>query len=261
VALAALPGCDTSGSGPNDDAPTVVAPGAFDLSDATFPEGANAQGGANANWTNAALRVGLVTLAVKVHLVVPQLATAAALQADPFVEDGTWIWANTVRINQTDVTFRLEGTPEGQEVDWRMIISTDEELSGARYANFVLYTGTTSLDGREGEWQLYYDIEGERTQVLTADFDVTSSTVRELTFRVPETNPNPDARGATIRYARDGDARAFDVHEADPARTHAVEWSGSTHAGSLTAWNYNGGARACWDASLQDVECGPVTAP
>jgi hypothetical protein len=256
-----LAGCDTAGPDPARNPPAVVARAAFDLSDAAFPQAANLQGGVGPTFTNAALRVGVVSLAVGFHLLVPTVATSAAAQAEPFVESGTWIWENTVPINDTDVTFRLEGTPEGQRVDWRMIISTDEELAGARYDGFVLYTGTTSLDGREGDWRLYYEIDGARTHVLSADFRATSDADRTLTFSIPETNPNEEARGSTVTYTRDGDAREFDWHQEPEAFDHLVEWSASSHAGALTATNYNGGARACWDASLQDVPCVPALVP
>jgi hypothetical protein len=251
AALVLVAGCDSDGTG--GEAPAVVAPGAFEF-DATFPQTAHS-GGDMENWANGASRVGVVTLAVGVHLVMPALATHAATQADPVVVDGTWIWENTIPIEGTPVTFRLEGTPEGQETDWRMLISSDEAIDGAAYDGFELYNATTTLDGRAGHWRLYYLIEDVRTHVLSADFDVDSDDVREITFTVPETNPNPDARGSTVLYDHNGDARQFDWHQEPEDFDHLVEWSESTHAGSITATNYNGGVRACWDTALQNVEC------
>jgi hypothetical protein len=189
-----------------------------------------------------------------VHLIVPSAVTNAAGQADPYVENGTWIWENTVPVNGTPVTLRLEATPDGTEIDWRMFVSADG-LNGADYETFELYNATTALDGKSGTWSLYYDIEGTRTRVLDADFVVTSTNVRELTFTVPETNPNPDARGSTVRYAGDGTDRFFDWHQEPEDYDHLIDWSATMSAGSITADNYNGGQRACWDEFLQDVAC------
>lgn len=256
LAVAAV-GCDSSNPDDDDDPPSLIASGAFNL-DAGFPDPpTSAQGGTYANYFQGSARVALVSLAIGTHLVVPKAATAAAAAAQPFVEGGTWIWSNTVPINGSNVTFRLEGTPDGTTVDWRMRI-TAADIAGQAYDEFVLYEAETALNGRSGSWQLYYRIDGERTRVLDADFTATGSTAGELTFSVPESNPNPDARGASVTYEADGDARLFDWREATAGQTHLVMWSESTHAGSVTAWNYNGGARACWDATLQDTACTPA---
>jgi len=251
AALVLVAGCDSTDA--ERTAPPLIAPASFDF-DASFPEAA----GAGANWTNAALRVGIVSVAVGAHLVIPSVATHAATQAEPTVVNGTWIWENTVPINNTPVTFRLEGTPAGQEIDWSMFISSSQLIAGAAYDGFELYDGTTTLDGRTGRWQLYYLIEDARTHVLTADFDVESDQFAEVTYSIPESNPNPDARGSSVLCRKAADVRLFDWHQEPEDFDHAVDWSASTHAGSIAATNYNGGVRACWNGGLEDVPCDPA---
>lgn len=260
AAVLSVTGCDSSGpdDGPGDGAaPPVLAPSAFWF-DGSLPGGtANAHGGAGEHFVQAAARVTIVSAAVGVHLLIPHAATAQATQVQPRVEAGTWIWENTIHPNGTAVTFRLEGTPEGQEVEWRMLISS-ANLGGEAYDAFELYDATTALDGRSGTWRLYYKIDGARTHVLSAGFQAMSSAGGSVTFTVPPSNPNPAARGAEVAYSADGGARLFDYREAQEGRTHLVEWDAITHAGALTAWNYNGGNRACWDADLQNVACVPA---
>jgi hypothetical protein len=254
LAPLALTGCDGSDpDGFDDNPPPVIAPSAFAFDD-SFEDGQTLRGAFGQNWLNAYGRVSIVSLAVGVHLVIPHVVTAAAVQADPYVEDGTWIWENTEIVHGRDVTFRLEATPDGEEIAWRMLISASS-LEGADYDAFELYNATTTLDGRAGTWRLFYDIEGERTEVLDAEFEVTSAAQREITFIVPETNPNPDARGETIRYYANGDARLFDWHQEPEDYDHLVEWDEATKAGSITADDYNGGEPACWDEDLEDVPC------
>jgi hypothetical protein len=254
LAPLALVGCDEADPGDPGDAPPVLAPAAFALGTDSFPEeAAGVQGQFGDNWLNASLRVGFVSLAVGVHLIVPSVATAAATQADPYVEDGTWIWEDDVVINTSEVTFRLEGTPDGTETEWQMIISS-ANLGGVAYDAFTLYEATTALDGESGTWRLFYEIEGERTEVLDAEFDA-GGDEDELTFTVPETNPNVEARGSTVHYGAHGDALHFEWHEEAADNEHLVEWSASTGAGSITATNYNDGERACWDENLEDVPC------
>lgn len=254
LAPLALVGCDEAAPGDPSDGtpPPVIAPSAFAFDSSLVAGGQNARGAFGQNWLNAYTRVVIVSGAVGVHLFTPALVTAAAVQADPYVEDGTWIWENTMTINTSEVTFRLEGTPDGTEIAWRMLISSDD-LNSESYDAFELYDATTTLDGKSGTWRLYYKIDGVRTEVLDAEFDVTSEAVREITFIVPETIP--DAGSSTVHYAADGDARLFDWHQEPEDFDHLIEWDEETKAGSITATNYLDGERYCWDENLEDVAC------
>src|SRR5690606_15130819 len=127
------------------------------------------------------------------------------------------------------------------------------DLNSESYDAFELYDATTTLDGKSGTWRLYYKIDGVRTEVLDAEFDVTSEAVREITFIVPETIP--DAGSSTVHYAADGDARLFDWHQEPEDFDHLIEWDEETKAGSITATNYLDGERYCWDENLEDVAC------
>ena len=104
-------------------------------------------------------------------------------------------------VDGADVTFRLEGAPEGREVDWRLRITSVE--GGALAEDFDLYTATTTLDGTEGSWTLQYPVEGVPTPVLTADYAVRAEADREVTFRVPA---GRERAGSSVRYRVDGGA-------------------------------------------------------
>ena len=237
----ALSGCDTAASG-DLDAPGVLAPAAFSF-DPGFP---SAKTSAGENFNNAAVRVGVVSAIIGANLILPAAATSAATRTQPVVVDGVWIWESTFRLNGDDVTFRLEGTPEGREVEWRLGI-TNAELD-----DFTLYTARTDFSGETGDWRLYYNLGGQPTEVLRADFEVVSADRKELTFSIP---PGRDAAGTSVRYIHDGQDRAFDWHEEPAGLDHYVEWDAVTHAGSIEADTFNGGVRACWDASLSDAPC------
>ena len=248
AALLVLAGCDAAPAPPDDARPDVIAPAAFELD---LDLAAAAAATAGANHTNASLRVGIVSAIIGLNLVLPSAATHAATRTEPVVEDGVWVWESTFPIDGDDVTFRLEGAPAGRTVDWRLDI-TNRELDA-----FTLYTARTDLDGETGDWQLFHEERGERVEVLRADFAVTAGDARELVFSVPD---GRDSGGSSVRYEADGDARAFDWREEPEGLDHLVEWDQATGAGSITADNYNGGVRACWDASLADAPCAETVA-
>jgi len=255
-----LTGCDSGGMGATDDPPSVPPPDAFELNTDLFstptpgsPTAAKA--GEYAHFANAALRVWPVSLLVKANLILPSAVTAAALQADPVVEDGTWTWDATADTLNQNVSFRLEGTPDGSTVAWSMQVTAPNPEQGEALEDFELYTAETALDGASGSWSLFYRIDGERTRVLDADFTVTSDTQKAITFSVPDTAE--ENAGDSVRYAVDGTQRTFEwTRVADTGNTVVtVMWDAETKAGSIVAPAYNNGEPACWDDAFQNVDC------
>ena len=241
LAAVSLSACDTAASG--DAAPDVIAPAAFDLGADAFPD-AKATG---ANFANAAVRVGVVSTVIGLHLVLPSAATHAATRAEPFVtDDGVWVWETTVDVLGTPVDIRLEGEPRGRETGWRLSTASGDE------APFTLYTARTRLDGRAGTWALFSrEADGP---VLRAEFDTTSDR-GEVTFSVPEGRDNG---GSSVLYESEGPARVFDWLDLPEDDRALIEWDAETGAGSIEADTYREGERACWDASLADAACAAV---
>lgn len=255
-----LTGCDSGGLNATDDPPSVPTPEAFELNTDLF---SNQNPGSSAatkaseytHFTNAAFRVWPVSLLVKANLIIPSAVTAAALQADPVVEEGTWIWdANADTLNQ-NVSFRLEGTPDGSAVAWSMTVTAPNPEQGEALNSFELYTAETALDGSSGSWSLFYRIDGERTRVLDADFTVTSDTQKEITFSVPETAE--DNAGDSVRYVVDDTQRTFEWTQVEDSGNTVVTvmWDAETKAGSIVAPGYNDGEKACWNDAFQNVAC------
>ncbi len=221
--------------------PDPIAPAAFSL--AAFPSAEGAQrSAAGLNFLTAATRVGVVTTVVGLNLVLPHAATAAATRATPTVTDGTWTWASTVDVGETPVDVRLDGTPAGSAIAWRLTTNRTGD------APFTFTTASTSLDGQTGAWQLFNpDVSGP---VLTADFDVRGDDT--VTFRIPA---GRDHAGSSVRYETEGRTQRFDwTAQPENVRTE-VEWNLDTGAGWVEASDVAGGARACWDAQRRDTAC------
>ncbi|MEO0560074.1 MAG: hypothetical protein AAF170_18050 [Bacteroidota bacterium] len=254
VAVVALAACDTTNTTGETEAPTLIPEAAFafdaDLGDASSAR--SASGDAGLNFFTGAARVGIVSLVVKANLILPAAMTGAATSVDPVVTDGVWVWSSTRPVNGTDATFRLEGTPSGSSIDWNLRVTTANPATGEALDDFVLYTARTSLDGQTGTWRLYYRIDGERTEVLSAEYDV-SGDVKELLFTVE--NENDDNVGSTVLYQTEGDINTFDwLQKPQDIRT-LVQWDEVTGVGFIEADDYREGVRSCWDASGDDVAC------
>lgn len=256
-----LTGCDSSDPA-RDDAPRVIDPAAFQTDIESFGTAStsNLESKAGSNFTRSALTVGLVSVVIEANLVIPQAMTAAALNEDPMVDDGTWIWESTTTYTGADgtektATFRLEGTPDGESVDWEMYVSSTEGPNGNALENFVLYTATTAFDGSNGTWELFYPVEGQRVNVLDAEFTADSESSKSVTFSVPA--GIGEGGGDAVRYTTQDVQRSFAYNRNEPAENIVIEWNAETKAGSIQATDYNNGQRACWGPApeLANVPC------
>ena len=244
-------GCDSQ-SADDSTPPALIPPEAFSVQTEVFAPAAN-KALAKLNFAAAALRVWPVSAILHAHLLIPAAVTGAALQDTPELVDGVWIWSTSTAVASHPVTFTLTGDPAADGVHWSLHISSEEPLDGADFDGFELFTAHASPGGLTGTWQLYYPIDGERRNVLNAEYVLTSDDEKEITFSIP--HGAQENAGDRVRYAAGGSARTFDWHQEGASLDHAVTWDQDSKAGSIVATNYNGGAAGCWDAQLEDVAC------
>ncbi len=241
--------CDSNSSDSfSEEAPAIISTEAFQMDTKVF--GLSAKGQAGANFTAAALRVWPVSTIITANLIVPALVTSAATQSEPTF-NGAWVWTNSASTDEGTATFTLTATPSAEGIAWEMKVG----LSSPELVldDFVLYTAQTALNGKSGSWQLYYEFDDVRENVLTADFEVTDSNTKSLTFSV--TGGPYEAVGDVVTYRTDAGNREFDWSQNSENKTHLVQWDSVTKAGSITATDYNGGQMACWDADFNDTAC------
>ena len=172
-------------------------------------------------------------------------------ESPEFIE-GSWNWTSDVARDGVTYTFTLLATPSGNGHDWSMLVSYDDG-NGISVTDFELYSARTEDAGSRGSWSLYYPIEGQRTNVLSAEFTRVDSDDKELVFSVPE-NGTANA-GDSVRYAVDGDARIFHWTQVQEQVEHVVTWSAATGEGQIVATNFNEGNAACWDTAGEDIAC------
>ena len=249
--LFALVGCDTTENAAEE--PPTPAPLSAELfqiqTDLFKPGGGKVE--TKAHFTAAALRVWPVSLILSANLVLPFAVTAAALTDQPSFEDGAWHWSATTQSGTDPYTFTLIAEPTIEGFDWTMRITGNDPFTGSKIEEFDLYTAQTSFDGTMGSWQLYYRVNGARTNVLNATVDF-STTNKMLHFSIPEPFENA---GDMVHYEVENDARRFLWQQVAEGFDHDVGWDAVTKEGSIVATNYNGGVEGCWDGNLEDVAC------
>ena len=250
--LAIVPGCDNADT--EDDVPEVIPPEVFSLPVDLFDQSATAKTGApKINFTAAALRVWPVSLLMTANLIIPSVATSAALQADPVFQGDVWEWSSSATANGQTIGFVLSADRNGGSTDWSMKINMTDPVTSNELVDFELFSAQTSNNGQSGSWSLFYYLNEQSQNVLDAEYVITSDTEKYITFSIPESAAQN--AGDSVRYEENGDERTFLWQQVDQGISHTVTWNHVTKEGSIIATNYNNGEVSCWDADFEDVAC------
>lgn len=212
-----------------------------------------AEGATIFNWTNATVRVLVINAFVDAALEPPFQAIEAALSTDPVQQsDGSWLWTFGIRDAGREIRIDLEGRPSGSEVAWKLF-ATD---SGAPVPleHDLWFEGTSSEHA--GTWLFHDPATPNGLEVARLEWRYQNDRDAELSLEGLDTRG--DGLGDRLTYGVDGDEASVIFRDGAKGQTMSMVWNTADGSGSLTAPDYNGGRRACWDEHQRDAECDPA---
>jgi hypothetical protein len=237
IVTALVAGC----GGASGTAPQLPPQGSLSVS---FKGMTNSNGlSSKSNWTDAAIRVGVLDLWVGAGLAPEATVFAAAYSQQPTLQGLSWVWTYAVNQAPVNATATLSATVTAAGVNWQMHING--MVGTTSYNNFLWFDGTSNLTS--GNWQIY----SQTGKLVLINWTVNSATDADLKFTDNSGGAN---NGNTLEYKLLGDAATVNYGFTGP-KTAAINWSVSTLAGSIVANDYNSGAKACWDTQLYDITC------
>lgn len=252
VLFALLTAACGDGTGVEGDPPVLPAAESMELDLSFFDNGASPapsaapSQAAGLNWFAAAASVAVANVAVVIHTAIPLATWRAALAQDPVFEDGRWHWRFSTQENGQTYGGDLTAFVEEGDLIAEMRISS----SALQLDDFLWYTGTAPVGGTTGSWE-FFSPQSPTTAVGRIDWEHPGTLVWTVTFVATS---GPDI-GDELTYEVNGAARGVSFFDASAGTTVDIEWNATTNVGSITAPNFNGGVKACWDATLANTTC------
>lgn len=234
-------GCSNSAVGPAQQALTL--PSESTMMIPSFLGANPGQGKIAADIQNPALvswvAVTYWTVGVNLALAQPRTAFIAVRvlgKAAPITNGWTWTLTNA------DTTVVLTGIVDGDSVRWSMVANSPS------LQNYTYFTGASTLDAHSGNW-IFYDttkVANQYPAVAKVSYNVTSASIATAKVEIIK---QADANyGAHLEWEVNGDARAFEAHDAVKDETVLITWSALTEAGSIE--NITTGDKGCWDTKV-----------
>ncbi len=210
------------------------------------------------NFANAAIRVGVLNLALAAALTPPAAVFAVALSTEPTLEDGKYHWNFSANSGADQFKAHLTGWPSINN-DRKPVVNLEMQVTCTAckhpVTDYLWYKGEFQTDGLEGFWIFYNpEIEGSDQSFVKIDYHIEGDSHADLTFTNIRTDGHEDA-GDIIQYSLNDDTAKVQVHDQSKNLDYVIDWSVSNKNGSITVPDYNNGAKACWDEILVNAEC------
>lgn len=167
--LAALTGCDTAVH-EEAEPPELIPVHAFTAQTELFRRGQSGGRTIGPHFMAAVMRAWPMSMTLDARLHLPATLTRAALNDEPSVDGGEWVWTSTVSIKGQPVVYILTARPMGDQVDWTMAITSpgqDRMSSGQAEPTTAMQATPTS----EAAW----DSASTSAASEAAAFDTTSN--------------------------------------------------------------------------------------
>ena len=248
-------GCDAADPmAETEPAPDVFPTEAFGLDVNMFgqQEGASKSSHNPSHYIAAVARVGVATTITGTLLYYPSALTAAVQQVEPVLTEEGYVWAADSLINGRIHGVELVARLDGGSVNWTMRVSGINDDTGAYLERFVLYEARTGISSHEGTFDVYYPVNGQSVHTVDGSYLVERSTSYNLTISIPE---EVEVLGGAVAVYERADVWDTLNLTGPEGGEHLMEWNNETGEGSLTAHDYNNGAKSCWNAAKQNADC------
>ncbi len=206
------------------------------------------------NVEQAAVAVGLVSVAVFLALLPARTFFWGVVSSKASRDGDEWVWENTFPL--LGYEGELRGSMPADTLSLEMLV-TGTRAGTNQLQDFTWFTG--EHQAKQGAWELF--APEKSGPVLRIDWARAAPTDKELTFTNVEAGV--DGNGDELAYALKGDLASMSIHdEMDAGGLPAdfdVVWNLATGAGKLTRVS---GEQLCWDTLANgqvDIAC-PTTA-
>ncbi|HOU96077.1 MAG TPA: hypothetical protein PLN06_05555 [Bacteroidales bacterium] len=224
-----------------------------DTKSATVPDVVNnSKAVINYNWSLAATFAGVWNKLFYDNFIVPVEAfRKAAENKSSYLDNKKWQWKYSVNVLSVTYIARFTGQITSKDIKWEMYISRSG-VGG--FDEFMWFNGTTSLDGKSGQW-IMYESKDSQVPMLQIDWVKTGTEVESVKYTYIK---DGNLKNSYIEYNRK--TSSYKIYLYDESRgtfvSLTIEWSATGRNGRIQASDYFDDSNwHCWDGNKNDIQC------
>lgn len=214
------------------------------------------------NFNKAAIQVGVWNFILTTGLAVPVAAFIESFNHQPEInDDNWWVWSYSVTVGVKTYTASLQGKVDGQQVYWEMYLS-----QAGGFTDFKWFTGTSSVNGTNGQWILYEKPEVPTT-LLQIDWNKNSDGTADIKYMniAPSTSTHGAENGGYIMYGKVNNSSFnafYNIYYKSWNNLVEIKWNSTTKEGQIKnslanthPWFFNDTELHCWNSARYNMSC------
>lgn len=201
------------------------------------------------NWTASAVTVGVYNTVLTVTLALPVASFKAAFNhKGEWQEKGKWKWSYNFPHKGNTYTAELFATRLTNGIGWEM------KINGPGVPGFVWYTGTSSDDGKSGNWVINHSVQNPKP-LYHINWSKSGSEIGKIKYTLGSAHKD---EGAYVEYGLVGGNQYdafYDIVNPKNASQVNVKWHRKNHIGSIFTKGLKENYDGCWNNKLEDISC------
>jgi hypothetical protein len=192
------------------------------------------KGTENSSWEFSALAAGTWNLILTATLAVPVTSFKLAIDQTPaYVSENNWQWSYNATIANVSYKARLTAQIRTTDVEWKMYITKE-----GSYTDFIWFTGTSKLDGTQGQWILN-ESNASPVPMIQIDWQKTGSGIGTVKYTYVKDGA---FKNSYIEYGLTTNTlnAYYKIHYWNGAKFSdlEIEWSTAGHNGRVKCVDY-----------------------
>jgi len=246
LTIAACDDSDDSSSVP----PEVPPASSLDINFEGLEDGSANKAKPGTNFNTAVISSVTIKAILQSSVAIPRaLLDAAQNQAPDQISENEWEWSYSAGANGNSFEVRLTAEVTPELVNWNFFVSAD--ANGVTIQDALLFSGTSNLDGSEGEWNTFNFITNDLLSTVSWQVSELDTSIVLEAFEGGSTDPI-----GVIEYTFDGTVKTIVFTNNSTGEEITISWNIETGEGFIIAPNFNNGEKSCWgQPGFENVPC------
>jgi len=246
LTIAACDDSDDSSSVP----PEVPPASSLDINFQGLEDGSANKAKPGTNFNTAVISSVTIKAILQSSVAIPRaLLDAAQNQAPDQISENEWEWSYSAGANGNSFEVRLTAEVTPELVNWNFFVSAD--ANGVTIQDALLFSGTSNLDGSEGEWNTFNFITNDLLSTVSWQVSELDTSIVLEAFEGGSTDPI-----GVIEYTFDGTVKTIVFTNNSTGEEITISWNIETGEGFIIAPNFNNGEKSCWgQPGFENVPC------
>lgn len=213
------------------------------------------------NFIEARQRGAVIGSFLGLNVAFPASLVGAASSTTPeMISPGVWEWnymhENPLTSGNVESNLVATINADSGNVKWELQLDANGTL--IEFQDFQILTGTSTLDGTSGQWNInaFSPETGNQNVATSSTWSIDTDSLLTLHSTIKlEFSP---LTGDEFSFSQQDTLTTLTFTDVSESATTQISWNPATTSGKLITPGFNSGEPACWNENKEDIACSEI---